>query len=196
MKLRRTIFVAAVAALVAAPAADAHVTVDPGRVPSGSFARFDIRVPNEEEVPTVQVSVLLPTDLEEVSFQPKPGWERTVASKLGRKVVTWSGGEIGPGEFDDFALSAEVPKTSGVELVFPTVQTYADRKIVRWIEAPSGEFPAPRVTVEAAESETGATAAGGDNGDEHDELAIGLAIAGLAAALLAVGLTLVRRRRT
>lgn len=196
MKLRTQILVSAVVGLVAAPMAAAHVTVNPDRAPRGSFTRFDIRVPTEEDVPTVMVSVQLPTGLEEVSFQPKAGWKRTVASKGRKEVVTWSGGEIGPSEFDDFALSAELPDTPGKELVFPTLQTYANGKIVRWIEAPSSEFPAPRVTVEAAASETSTSAStGGDSDEDHDELAIGLAIAGLAAGLLALGLSLVLRRR-
>lgn len=201
MKLRHTILVAVAAGVVVAPVAAAHVTVNPSRAPAGRLTRFQILVPTEENVSTVKVTVQLAAGLEEVTFQPKSGWKRSVKSAQGRTVVTWSGGEIGPEEFDEFALSAELPKTAGKELLFPTLQTYANGKVVRWIEAPSGEFPAPRVTLEAAQNETSTTAStttsatSGYSGDDHDELAIGLAIAGLAAGLLALGLTLVRRRR-
>lgn len=190
MKLRHTLAAAVAVGLVVAPAAAAHVTVNPDRVPGGSLNRFEILVPNEKEVPTVKVTVQLPNGLEEVTFQPKAGWKRSVRSAQGRTVVTWSGGQIGAEEFDEFALSAEVPKTPGKELAFPTLQTYANGETVRWIEASSSEFPAPHVMLEAAEGQVPTSY---QNDDDHDELAIGLAIAGLAAGLLALGLTLVRR---
>ncbi len=195
MKIRIALSLSALAGLVLAPAAAAHVTVNPDKAPARSFTRFDLRVPTEEDVPTVKVRVQLPPGLEEVTYQPKAGWQRTVEGR----VVTWSGGKIGPEEFDDFAFSTELPDTPGKELVFPTLQTYAEGKVVRWIEAESGQFPAPRLTIEAAEGGTNTTAtttaAKEDDGDDHDELALGFGIAGFAAGLLALGLTLVRRRR-
>jgi uncharacterized protein YcnI len=215
MKLRTSLIAAATAALVVAPAAAAHVEIQPDKVPADSDARLAIQVPTELEVPTVKVKLQLPLGLVEVNFVPKPGWTRKVTmqklakpitiegEKITERVATveWSGGKIEPGEFDEFVMSAHVPNTPGEELTFPALQTYANGKVVRWIEAPSGEFPAPRVTLEAAEGGTSTTASttttstSSDNGDEHDELAIGLATAGLAAGLLALGLTLVRRRR-
>ena len=62
-----------------------------------------------------------------MGFQPKPGWTRTQSGR----VVTWSGGEIGPGEFDEFGMSIHVPANPGTELVFPATQTYANGKVVR-----------------------------------------------------------------
>jgi uncharacterized protein YcnI len=193
MKTRIAIVAAASAGLALTPAATAHVTVNPEKATAGSFNRFDLRVPTEEDVPTVKVRVQLPAGLEEVTFQPKPGWKRTVEGR----VVTWSGGKIEPEEFDDFAFSMEVPDTPGKELVFPTLQTYAGGKVVRWIEAESGQFPAPRLTIETAEGGTSATTATSaeTEDDDHDELALGFGIAGLAAGLLALGVALVRRRR-
>ncbi len=198
MKLRHPLLAAIAVGLVVAPTAAAHVTVNPDRVIPGSLNRFEILVPNEKNVPTVKVTVQLPTGLEEVTFQPKAGWKRSVKSAQGRIVVTWSGGQIGPEEFDEFALSADVPKTPGKDLVFPTLETYANGETVRWIEAPSSEFPAPRVKLEAAEGQaptSGTETLPYRNDDDDDKLAIGLAIAGLAAGLIALGLTLVRRRR-
>jgi uncharacterized protein YcnI len=199
MKLRQTIVATLAVGLVVAPTAAAHVAVNPSRVAAGSLTRFDFLIPNEMKVPTVKVSIQLPAGLEEVTFQPKAGWKRSVKEAQGRTVVTWSGGQIGPEEFDVFALSAEVPDTPGKDLAFPTLQTYANGNVVRWIEAPSSELPAPRVALEAADETSTTTSTltstSGDGGDDHDELAIGLAVAGLAAGLLALGLTLVRRRR-
>ena len=197
MKLRITLLAAAITALAAASAASAHVTLNPEKAPADGFARFALRVPTEEDVPTVKVSVQLPAGLDEVGFQPKAGWKRTESGR----VVTWSGGQIGVGEFDEFGLSMHLPNTPGKTLVFPATQTYANGKIVHWIGALTSDEPAPHVTLEAAAGETTAattTAASPTTeaeDDDHDGLALGFGIAGLAVGLLALGLTLVRRRR-
>jgi uncharacterized protein YcnI len=197
MKLRLALIAACTAALAAASAASAHVTLNPEKAPADSFTRFALRVPTEEDVPTVKVSVQLPAGLDEVTFQPKAGWKRTESGR----VVTWSGGQIGVGEFDEFGLSVHLPNTPGKVLVFPATQTYANGKVVHWIGALTSDEPAPHVTLEAAATETTATTTTAstttteDDDDDHDGLALGFGIAGLAAGLLALGLTLVRKRR-
>jgi periplasmic copper chaperone A len=196
MKLVKALVVVASASLISAAAASAHVTLNPADAPAESFSRFELRVPTEEDVPTVRLSVQLPEGLE-VRFQPKPGWTRT---QNGR-VVTWSGGQIGVGEFDEFGLSFQVPNTPGETLSFPATQTYANGKVVRWIGAPDSDEPAPTLTVGEAESEepaatTETTASESeDDEDDLDTMALGFGIAGLAVGLLALGLTLVRRRK-
>jgi uncharacterized protein YcnI len=138
------------------------------------------------------VSVQLPTGLGEVTFQTKPGWKRTQSGR----VVTWFGGEIGPGEFDEFGLSTHLPNTPGKTLVFPATQTYANGKVVHWIGALTADEPAPHVTLEAAAgtTPTPAAAAKSDSGNDGDAFTLGLASAGLAVGLIALGLA-VRRRR-
>ena len=213
----KTISTAAAAALLAAPAASAHVTVNPNKVPANSFARFDVRVPNEQEdAHTTKVTVRLPDGLLFTSFQPKPGWTRTVTmAKLANPVtsddgtvtervatVTWSGGKIAPGEFDEFGFSAKVPDSAGQVLVFPAVQTYSNGDVARWIGSADAEEPAPRVTLAAADAETtpqtrtrpvevsGATVEDNDRAN----VALVLGAAGLVAGLAALGVVLVRRR--
>ena len=195
MRLRHAVGIAAVAALAFAATASAHVTMNPEKAPADSFTAFQIRVPTEENVPTVKLSIQLPEGLDEVSFQPKPGWTRT---QNGR-VVTWSGGKIGVGEFDEFGISIHLPNTPGKTLVFPATQTYANGKVVHWIGPLTADEPAPHVILEAAESETASTtttsaSSSDESGDDHDGLAIGLAIAGIAVGLIALGFSLVRRR--
>lgn len=193
MKVATASIAAASAALVVAPSALAHVTMNPEKAPADSFTRFALRVPTEEDVPTVKVSIQLPAGLDEVSFQPKPGWKRMESGR----VVTWSGGEIGPGEFDEFGLSTHLPNTPGKVLVFPATQTYANGKVAHWIGALTSDEPAPNVALEAAESETPATttATKSASGDDDDAFTLGLASAGLAVGLIALGLALMRRRR-
>ena len=160
----------ALAALVTAPVADAHVTINPGEWEAGGFARFDIRVPNErDDANTTRVVVQFPENVVSASFQDVPGWERTVemvpldepieedgeepiTERIG--TVTWSGGTVEPGEFVEFGVSFQVPETPGEDLLFPTIQTYSGAEAVRWISPdPEADEPAPRVTVLAAEEE-------------------------------------------
>src|SRR5688572_642658 len=122
----RKVIAVAVAALalctIAAPAL-AHVTVQPNEAIVGSFSRFVVRVPNERDnAGTTKVKVELPP-LAFVSFEPKEGWKRTEEmvefdepiDVFGEEVtegvgsVTWSGGRINPGEFDEFGFSARMP---------------------------------------------------------------------------------------
>jgi periplasmic copper chaperone A len=212
------IALAAAGALVVAPAAAGHVTVNPNEVPADSFSRFAIRVPNERvNAATTKVTVRLPQGLFFVNFQPKAGWRRTVtmqkldppATVFGEKVtervatVTWEGGKIAPGEFDEFGMSAKVPDAPGRTLVFPALQAYSNGEVVRWIGPADADEPASRVTLGPKEEEQAAAAeppaqaptARSGEGDETDWLARGLGIAGLAAGLLALAAAFVRRSR-
>jgi uncharacterized protein YcnI len=210
--------------LVLAPAAAGHVTVNPSEAAAESFARFDVRVPTERrDAETTEISVQIPEGLFFVSFQPKEGWKRTVEMQtlaepveiFGQQIteriasVTWTGGAIGPGEFDEFGLTARIPEGAGQELVFPAVQTYSSGEVVRWIGPPDSEEPAPRVTVLPAEEEGAAAGqeaaateeqaapaapAEDDSGNGLTIVALVLAIAGLAAGLAALGMSLGRRR--
>ena len=214
MKKPLTLLVLA-GALLAVPAASAHVTVNPNEVPADSFSRFAIRVPNETaNTDTTKISVELPETLAFVSFQPKPGWKRTVTMvKLDKPVtndegetvteragtVTWEGGKIAPGEFDEFGLSAKVPAEQ-TTLVFPAVQTYSNGDVVRWIGPPDADEPAPRVTLTAkveeaaaAPTETTAATEREDDDSDLDQLALGFGIAGLVAGVAALALTLLRK---
>ncbi len=209
MKLS-AILLAAVCALVLVSTATAHVTVNPNEATAGSFARFAIRVPTERPADTTSVSVQIPEGLFFVSFQPKAGWTREVkmekldppaelfGSEITERVaeVTWTGGKIGPGEFEEFGMSARIPEVEpDTGLVFPAVQTYSTGEVVRWIGPEDAQTPAPTVTVLAAPAEDGegeAAASGSDS--DRANLALGIAIAGLAAGLAALGLGLFRSR--
>jgi uncharacterized protein YcnI len=203
-------------ALLVVPAASAHVTVNPNEVPADSFSRFAIRVPNETaDAETTKLTVKLPASVSFVSFQPKAGWKRSVTMvKLDEPVtndegetvteristVTWEGGTIAPGEFDEFGMSAKVPDSQET-LVFPAVQTYSNGEVARWIGAPDADTPAPRVTLTSkveetaapAATETTAAAETEDDDSDMDGLALGFGIAGLVAGLAALAITFVRR---
>jgi hypothetical protein len=86
-------------------------------------------------------------------------------------------------------------------LTFPAVQTYSNGDVVRWIEQPDGEHPAPQVTLTAEDGTTAAAAtpAASDADSGGDDSSNGLAIVALivgAVGLLVGGAALLRARRS
>jgi uncharacterized protein YcnI len=176
---------AGVALVVAAPMAAAHVTVNPGEAPKGGYAALSFRVPNErDDASTTRLEVNFPTDtpIASVRVQPKPGWryeiERTELDEPieqhGEEItevvskITWTGGEIGTTEFDEFGVSVGPLPTDVDQILFPSIQTYDSGEVVRWIEEPvegeeEPENPAPVLTLVEAEEEGAAGSGGGDD---------------------------------
>jgi uncharacterized protein len=208
--------VATAGALSLPPVASAHVTVQPSEAASGAFVREDVRVPNEQDnASTTKVEVQFPDGFTDASYAPVPGWSVKVKKeKLAQPVkndegqeiteqvkrITWSGGKIAPGQFQDFPVSVQIPGKAGDALTFKAVQTYDNGDVVRWIGPPDAEEPAPLIKVTAAESENAASttpASSGSNGggdDDSKTLAIiALIVGGLG--LVAGGAALATRRR-
>ncbi|MGH2746095.1 MAG: YcnI family protein [Thermoleophilaceae bacterium] len=204
------------AALVLAPAAGAHVTLQPPEAPAGGFTRLDVRVPNERDnANTTKVEVQLPPGFLSVSHEPVPGWDAELtmrkldkpAEQFGEKVteevggITFTGrgetGVIRPGEFQDFGLSLAVPEGKpGEMLTFKALQTYSNGEVVRWIGPPDSEEPAPQVALTAAEEEeapapaaeqpAAPAASEDDDGNGLAIVALVVGAAGLAAGLTAL----------
>jgi len=108
--------------------------------------------------------------------------------------VTWTGGKILPGQYQDFSVAAD-PLPAGVsQLAFKAIQTYSNGDVVRWIDLPqpgqpAPEHPAPILTLTPAGT-TGSTASTGSAAGDppavagSDTTALSLGAAGLAAGLL------------
>jgi|KBSSwiStaDraftv2_1062776.scaffolds.fasta_scaffold11686_3 uncharacterized protein YcnI len=209
---------AGIAALLILPAtASAHVTVQPGNAEPGGYTRVTFRVPNErDDASTVKLEVTFPVGhpLASVSVQPVQGWTaKVVKSQLATPIknddgeiteavsaITWSGGSIAPGEFQEFPVSLGPLPSAGTSLVFKSLQTYSDGEVVRWIDVPQPgadrpEHPAPTLTI-AEPAVTAPPAAGAGDTDDSgpDAAAIGLGAAGLVTGLVALGVALGRRR--
>jgi uncharacterized protein YcnI len=135
-------------ALAVVAVAAAHVTVNPTEVRPNSFESFTVRVPTEKDEPTVKVRIEFPAALTVSRFQPKPGWKRDIEKdNTGRiAAATWSGGQVGPDEYEEFVFLARTPKEPG-KLVFKAFQTYQSGETVAWIGAEGAEEPAPVVEV-------------------------------------------------
>jgi periplasmic copper chaperone A len=217
---RYLLAVVALGVLALAPAAAAHVTLQPETAPAGGFTRLDVRVPNERDnAGTTKVEVQFPPGFLSVSTEPVPGWDIEVGMRdldqpveqFGEQVTeevdtvtfTASGdAAIQPGEFQDFGLSLAVPdRRPGSMLTFKALQTYSNGEVVRWIGPPDSEEPAPQVELTAAEGEEAAAepaaqqAPAADGGEDDD--GNGLAIAALVVAILALaaGLAALLMRR-
>jgi periplasmic copper chaperone A len=234
----------AVLVLAGAGISEAHVQVIPDQTAAGTeITKLTFRVPTESDTAgTTGVSIALPTatPFAEVLAEPVPGWTvKVVEGKLPKPVVldgttltkapvtvTWTadkGEQIGPGEFQEFSLSAgPIPDTAS--LSFPTTQTYSDGTVVKWDEPqaagadePENPLPSFVVTAAAPDSDTAdvataSPAAASDasqassgsgsesasesvSGSESDGLARGLGIGGLVAGLLGLALGVLAWRR-
>ncbi|MFF0745752.1 YcnI family protein [Streptomyces sp. NPDC004111] len=167
---------AASVVLLAGPAF-AHVSVQPvGPAAKGGYATVNVKVPNERDnASTVKLEVSFPVKdhpLTSVMPQAVPGWTVEVQkAKLdkplkvhGKEIkeavekITWTGGKIGPGEFQQFPLSLGQLPEDADQLVLKAIQTYDNKEVVRWIEAPAEgaaepQNPAPVLKLTAPEGD-------------------------------------------
>jgi uncharacterized protein YcnI len=204
--VRRVIGLAFALVLVTATPAFAHVAVSPSEVPEGEAAELTFRVPNESDsANTTSVEIAMPADraFQFVSAKAVPGWTIDTA-KEGDAVtsITWSGGEIAPGQFDEFSIVVGPVEGTG-PLAFRAVQTYDDGDVVRWIDPmvegeEEPEHPAPTATVVDSSGDEHGEAAAGDDGEDDDGADLiefaALAIAGLAAVAAVAALIFARKR--
>jgi uncharacterized protein YcnI len=214
----------------------AHVGIDPESAPKGAeAATLTFNVPNErDDSSTTKVQIGMPTGDTAFSFvsaQPLPGWTLSIdkttlttpiTSESGDEItetvssVTWSGGKIGPGEFQRFVVRVGPLPDSADSIAFTAAQTYDDGQVVRWTDpvTPGGEepeHPTPVLDLTAASSDGSGDSAttdktSGDSGSasaaaessSDDGDSNGLAIAALVVGIVALvvgGAAMVRGRR-
>lgn len=231
-KLITTMAIAAAAAIAYAVPASAHVTAQPPQQPSGGYTVLNFRVPNERPESTIKLEVQFPDGIGAVRTSPIPGtWKVDVkmekldtplddghGGKINEQVdtVTWSGGKILDGQFQEFPVSIKMVDKGelGDKVFFPTLQTYEGGEVSSWTEKPSSvddttelEKPAPSVTLVAAADDHHAgaddkaddkagdsdhddsdTASAGDVSDAEDAARVALGIGILALVIGAVAL--------
>jgi len=189
-----TLAAAAVGVLAFAAPAAAHVTVQPGEAPGGSYSRFDFRVPNEsDEAATVQLEVNFPEDapLASVRTIAVPGWTAeteirdldTPVEVHGREIteavskITWKADSdedgIQPGQFAEFGVSVGPLPEEGV-LIFKVIQLYSDGAESAWIDEPTEDGsepaePAPVLTIVPGDGDHGTP--DGEEAEQSDEAA-------------------------
>jgi uncharacterized protein YcnI len=196
--MRKTFVVLTLLGLAVVPAAAAHVEPSPEQVPAGSVSRITLSVEGEESVPAVKLTVQMPAGVTDVVAHHTRGWKQSVNGRI----VTWSGGQIPNGADGKFAFSAKMPDSAGRVLVFPSLVTYANGKVVHWIGAESSDTPAPRVTLTGSATDSKppppvttatTTSTEGDGGSSHTALWV-LIVAAIGAAVAAILLVRFRKR--
>ncbi|MEU6859302.1 YcnI family protein [Glycomyces sp. NPDC046736] len=212
---------AALAVLVTATPAAAHVTISATDTVAGAYTLLTVSVPHGcEGEATTAIAIQIPEPLNAVTPSANPGWDvEKVMVDLPEPIADSHGNEITErvdqvvytaktplpdGIRDAFELSLRLPEeTAGQTLYFPVVQTCTGSDHP-WIEIPAEgqnpdeiESPAPSITVAADAEDAAAEPAAVVESSEEDGsgfiayLALGVAVVGTALAAFA----LVRGRR-
>jgi len=151
-----------------------------------------------------------------VSVQPVPGWTVTVekttlttpleaeGGEISEVVssITWTGGKIGPGQFQQFLISAGPLPTDTDMLEFKAIQTYENGEIVRWIEPTpaSGEEPekpAPtlELTASSGDAHGGDTKEAASSTSDNDSNVLGIIAVVVAGLALVTGVAAFSRAK-
>ncbi|MBP9782439.1 MAG: YcnI family protein [Candidatus Pacebacteria bacterium] len=118
----------------------AHVTVKPTQTTPATYQVFSVAVPNEKNIPTIQVRLLIPENVESVTPNIKAGWvTKTVTTNDGKVTeIIWSKGAIPEGFRDEFVFSAKTGTTEE-SIIWKAYQTYSDGTVVVWDADPHEE---------------------------------------------------------
>jgi len=160
-----------------------QVALDPPTVTPAAWERFTLRVVNQTDTPTVAVRISLPGAIHVLGVAAPPGFTARLepATDSAAPAIEWSGGRVDPGAFYEFTFLGRVAPDArpGAELVFPVRITRASGSTVEWAEGGAGRPP-----VVSIQGTTMISAAG----------AFALAGAAVGLSILALVLTMVRRR--
>lgn len=152
-------------ALLSTGLVSAHVSVNPSVTQPG-YSIATVRVPNEKEVATTQVRIVVPEGVDVGGVMPLAGWthtekKETIKPMAGAEThdggdgdiapservteVIWSGGKINAGEFMEFPLSVNYSAEAG-KVIWKAYQTYAGGEVVAW-DGSAAKSPAPVVSL-------------------------------------------------
>jgi uncharacterized protein YcnI len=130
----------AVAVLLAAAPAYAHVTVRPQQSVAGATERYTVRVPTEGQVATTSVELEIPSEVTVTEVVPGGGFEYEVRRDGDRIVaITWNQ-EIKPAEAAEFVFVARNPKAS--QIMWKARQRFADGTSADWVGIEGDRRPA------------------------------------------------------
>ena len=151
--------------------ADAHVVFEEQSAAAGAGYKAVMKVAHGcDGSPTTAIRVRIPEGVVQVKPMPKPGWKletktgkyaRTYEGLHGAKLsegvteITWSGGVLADGWYDEFTFVATLPNLPGRTLLFPVLQT-CEKGVNDWSEDPRRSSvratrPAPYLELLAAD---------------------------------------------
>jgi hypothetical protein len=177
-------------------AALAHEEIAPQTVETGKPHFLTVTAANEKEAPVTKVAVTIPEGAEVGETTRGPaGWKAAVAGNT----ITWSGGSLAPGAFEQFGFEIEQPAQPGT-LTFTVALTAGgdteQAQVPLTVVAPgagAGQAPAASGTAVAPAPAPAGNAAGDQSGGRAT-LALGVGVAGLLLGLAALGVAVTRRR--
>lgn len=137
--------------------AQAHAVIFPRQVTAESYEKFVLRVPTEKDIPTVAVRVEVPEGFTVSRVQPLPGWDYELERNADGQVtaVSWTGGEIGPTEFQEFVFQGRTAADAG-SYAWRAWQTYSDGTVVAWTGPSDADTPASVMHVVTSGAQTDA----------------------------------------
>ncbi|MFS0655894.1 YcnI family protein [Bacillus sp. 179-C3.3 HS] len=180
--------------------AHAHVTVKPDTSATSAWETYTLKVPSESASPTTKVVVTMPTGVEFQQYEPVPGWKTTTEEKDGKVTrVTWeaTGDGVLAGQFQQFVFVAKNPDKAS-EAKWDAYQYYKDGTVVEWTGDQDSDKPHSITNIVASNTVTDSHGQEKPAEEKASEtvtktsssspLTLGLAIAGLVVALIALGL--------
>jgi hypothetical protein len=188
--MNKSIAVAAgLLALVVATPAGAHEEISPASVPFGKPAYLILSAANEKRVDLNRVSIAAPSGGEFGHATRDPaGW--TVS--LTHTAVTWSGGAVRPGRFEQFGFDIEGFRQPGT-FTYRVTLGYSDGSSneveVAVTAAPEGGSTATATvapTTVAAPPQPAVTGGEDESSDGLATVALGVGIVALVVAVVAV----------
>lgn len=138
----RVAVLSALLTLAVSSTAWAHVEISPESASPGGAETFTAEVPTEKDVPTTGVRLQVPEGFSVTGVEAPEGWR----GGLEGNSITFSGGEIGEDEVQEFTFEASTPDQAG-EFAWKTYQTYQDGSVVAWTGSPDSDAPAPVVEI-------------------------------------------------
>ena len=138
---------AALLGLIAPLIAFAHDVVLPRTSAPGRIQRYVLRASNERTVSSTRVEIRFPPEVRVTSFEKAPGWRLEVLSDSAKRILgaVWTG-SLSPQRFVEFPFRAANPAIE-TEVVWPTLQTYADDEVVAWTGAEGSNQPASTTSI-------------------------------------------------
>ena len=167
------LLLAATAALLVAQPVNAHVTLEKPEAVAGQSYKAVLRLGHgcEGGSPTTSFSVDIPDAIALVRPMPKAGWQLKVETApyakpigahgkevtSGVKKITWSGGRVLDGEYDEFIFVGQLRDDAAGALAFPVVQKCSKGEW-RWVDVAQpgqpAKNPAPVLKVTAQQKQS------------------------------------------
>lgn len=155
--------------LLAAASVHAHIVLEQKSAIAGSYHKVTFMVGHGcDGSPTTGIDIEMPEPMAVVKPMPKPGWQLSTQtaplaapmSLHGRPItetvsrVSWKGGPLPDGHYDEFTVLLQLPKRSG-PLYFKVAQLCENGRS-DWVEIPAAgqsgrlKLPAPVLDVQPA----------------------------------------------